>query len=1326
MKKSFTFLLVLTLTTGIFVQTAISQITVSGSNGANATYTSLTKADGAFAALNSITQAGQTITITITADVTDEDGATALTGAAGMWTSLTISPDGARTISGSVALPLIDLNGADNVTIDGRINQSGDANLTIKNLNTSTSSSSCTIRFINDATGNTVKYCKINGLTRAASGGIIFFSTSIAGTTGNDNNVIDHNRMTNYYDVVNTPQAVYSAGTIGKENSNNIISNNNFFQIGFSKFITLGSNTTQWTISGNSFHEYTAKSIGNTYDGDYICINITAGNDYSITGNYFGGRGPQCSGGYQYTDVHSKTYYAIKITTNTAGTTSIQGNTIKNLQWQSNTFNDFYGIYVAGSSNYNIGNLTANTIGGATGNGSVLNTNKTGDGNFYGIYNVSTGTVVCNNNCIGSISTNNAGTLCTNIYGIYSNSSGSFTGNNNIIGSVDDATSNSIQALSASTTSEQVVYGIYKSSTTGVTVIENNTISKLTNATTNSTTTIYGTVQGICTRGRNSQVTGNTLRDLTIANANGSATNSGTATRTAATGICIINSATAVNNISGNTIYNLSNSNPAFAGTLCGIYYNDGSSMIGTISNNFIHSLSVNSGTNAANINGMKLNDGAFVASNNIVSLNGNTATTLYGIYENGAALKSCSLFFNTVYLDGSLASGVTNPSYAFYSNTNVRSRDIRNNLFVNSRSTAGGSNLHCAAYFNYSDNVNLTLGYNDYFAPNEGGVLGYWNGTPQPGVPIVTGSDGNSINTNPLFTLLTGTAPANYIPSATLAGLDGLGITTDFAGTTRANPPTMGAWEQRVLLEWTGGAATSDWNTAGNWNPAQIPTASSNVTISGTPAQQPIVYQAPGSPAVCNNLTIETAASLWIDPGKALTVNGTLSSNNDYGLYLKADENGTGSLIHNSDNVPAIVEIYVTGSTDLGAGKYHFVSIPAQEINPTSNLFLDSYLYELDANQQEVTNSNYYGKWVSMGTSTTTPLNLNKGYMVYYPYDAPGYYTFIANLNNGDFSCALTGHVGTYTFNLVPNPYPSAVNWGDASIWSRSPGVAGSCYIWSAASGNYITLPTGVPNYIPVGQAFIVMVSDEASPSLTVKNAARVHSSQAFYKSTRDISNQLSIKAEANGYSDITTVAFNEGATVDFDLQTDGIKMYGTDKAPQLYTVSESEKYSINNLPLFSVQTAVPMNFETKYTGEVTFTVSGLESFPANMSIKLEDKLTSQLINLRQQPSYIFAHQAENAAGRFMLHFNGATGVEEPRTDNGNVWIFDNTVNIYTPGSIGENALVEIFNAAGKVVFSLPVTLFELTRIPVSLSGFAVIRVTTTKVLLVKKGFFK
>jgi hypothetical protein len=307
-----------------------------------------------------------------------------------------------------------------------------------------------------------------------------------------------------------------------------------------------------------------------------------------------------------------------------------------------------------------------------------------------------------------------------------------------------------------------------------------------------------------------------------------------------------------------------------------------------------------------------------------------------------------------------------------------------------------------------------------------------------------------------------------------------------------------------------------------------------------------------------------------------------------------------------------------------------------------------------------------------------------------------------------------------------VPNPYPSAINWGAVAGWTKSAGIGGTCYVWGSNSGNYDYIPLNSPtSIIPVGQAFIVMVYDEASPSLTVKNAARAYSSQAFYKSAENISNQLSIKAEANGYSDVTRVSFAADATEDFDLQTDGIKMYGLDDAPQLYTLTADKKYSINNLPEPDGYKAVPLNFETTFAGNVTLAFEGIGSFPGTLALKLEDKLSSQIINLREQPSYTFAHQPANAIDRFVLHFGSATGIDESQTTNGNIWISGKTVTISSPASVGEKALVEIYNAAGQRVFSRQITLSELTKVTTSLSGFAVVRVSTGKEVWVAKGIF-
>ncbi|MBL0146840.1 MAG: hypothetical protein IPP48_15080 [Chitinophagaceae bacterium] len=200
--------------------TSKSQVTVAGSTGANGTYPSLTLAGGAFAAINAAgTQAGNNITVSITADLLTETGANPLN--ASDWTTLTISPSGGaiRNVQGNVNGPLIDLNGADNVTIDG-LNTGGNA-LNIDNQN---GVSASTIRFINDASNNTLIRCNIlgaSGITAGPALGTIYFAGGT--TTGNDNNAISQCILS--ASVTGTPQnAIYSLGTSAAvDNSNNTI-----------------------------------------------------------------------------------------------------------------------------------------------------------------------------------------------------------------------------------------------------------------------------------------------------------------------------------------------------------------------------------------------------------------------------------------------------------------------------------------------------------------------------------------------------------------------------------------------------------------------------------------------------------------------------------------------------------------------------------------------------------------------------------------------------------------------------------------------------------------------------------------------------------------------------------------------------------------------------------------------------------------------------------------------------------------------------------------------------------------------------------------------
>ena len=151
----------------------------------------LTQAGGAFAAINAAgSQAGNNILVTIISDVLTEDGTNSLNN--GGWTTLTVNPVGARTLAGSVAGPLINLNGASNVTING-LNTGGNS-LTISNTDTGATTS--TIQFINGASNNTVTNCSVLGSSTgavAAASGTILISTSTGGA--NTGNTISNNNI---------------------------------------------------------------------------------------------------------------------------------------------------------------------------------------------------------------------------------------------------------------------------------------------------------------------------------------------------------------------------------------------------------------------------------------------------------------------------------------------------------------------------------------------------------------------------------------------------------------------------------------------------------------------------------------------------------------------------------------------------------------------------------------------------------------------------------------------------------------------------------------------------------------------------------------------------------------------------------------------------------------------------------------------------------------------------------------------------------------------------------------------------------------------------
>lgn len=836
------------------------------------------------------------------------------TGSA-MYNNVSIYPTKSGiTVTGNIAAPLINLNGADNVTIDGRVNKTGsDIDLSIINTSTSNTAGTSAIRLINDATQNTIQYCNIKGSQTLASSGIIFFSTGGTGV-GNDNNVISNNNITSSTNANRPVNAIFSLGTAGKENSDNEISDNNIYDFfkhaTASNGIFISSNSTSWNISGNSFYETTTFIPTATVTYNAIQINNVSGNDFTVSGNYIGGSSSQCNGtAWTKTNAANNVFNAILLSVGTTSSSSIQNNTIKNISWSNSGNAAWSGINVT-AGNVNIGTETGNTIGATTGTGSITITGGTSGQTIYGINIASTGTIDCQKNAIGSITSVNGATLASHIYGIYKTATtGTITISNNTIGST--STANSINASSASTANAQYVYGIYNAGT-GTVTISGNTISKLTNGTTNTTAATIGLINGITSVNGTNTISNNTIYDLTIANANTNAVY-----QASVCGISL-NGTTTNRNVTGNTIYNLSNTYNSFAGSVMGIHYTSIAGSSNTIQSNFIHSLSAPGGT----LYGIKISSGASTFSNNIINLGGTNPNLIYGIFDVAGASQNNSIYFNTIYIGGTLNSSSSN-SYALYINSNQSTRNYRNNIFSNARSNSGGTGKHYAIYYAGTGGT-FSVDYNDYHVSGTGGTLGYYGGDriDLATLKTATGQDTNSLNTNPGFSSAGGTEVIDYYISASLTGVFGTGITVEFFGITRNDPPVMGALESNDYV-WQGNTS-SDFGTASNWLSNQVPLDGASISFASNPANHCVLDQN----RVIKNITNTQSAKQLNINGKQLTLTGDLIFSN--GAQIDAS------------NSASIMNFEGTAAQNIPSGSFTSNTIGGLTLNNSNGLTLN------------------------------------------------------------------------------------------------------------------------------------------------------------------------------------------------------------------------------------------------------------------------------------------------------------------------------------------------------------------------------------------------
>ncbi len=712
----------------------------------------------AFDAVNAGTHTG-TIVIKACADTTEAAPATLNASGSGPanYSSLLLTPAGnaPRTISGSLnGSPLLDLNGADNVTING-INHNGNS-LTIANTSTSANTQTSTIRFINGATNNVIENATILGSSTfpltTYNGATIFFAGTTASGAGNSDNTVTN------CDISSSPtgphsRAILSQGSASSPNQNNTIEQNgisDYSLAGGSAALLLNAGTAEWTISNNRFFQTATRSIAGQHEA--IRVSSGTGGGYNISGNVIGFSSSAGTGVYSINSAsNAGKFVGINIVSAGATLSRIDDNTISSIQHSGlatgvATSPAFAGILISSAaSSVEIGTTGGNTVGSATSPGSIeFTTSAPSEVEIYGIYAGSINSSKIQGNLIAGLTATGSGAQL------------GFSG---------------IKMVSASASAE----------------VKENTVGTAKAGVSIDAPTGY--IRGIDIE-RSGTVQENEVRNIETRT---TSTNGDPAT----IAIRIANGASSPDVISENIVTDVSNtSTGSSAVQIRGVFYSGLTTGNALVERNHVSNVSHASTNNAAAAHGIGFNNGNGTLRNNMVAVGSNISRgTIYGI---GITTGTAHAYHNSVYVSGTASVG-TSHTFALHSNAGT-SRVYRNNVLVNARTNSGSTGKHYALRTSISNANLLDSNYNVLLSSGLIGLQGTTDRSTLADWQTATGQDSNSFSEDPEFVAPDAAVPDLHIQPNSGSIIEGngfdVGVLHDFDGEARSEltPVDIGA----------------------------------------------------------------------------------------------------------------------------------------------------------------------------------------------------------------------------------------------------------------------------------------------------------------------------------------------------------------------------------------------------------------------------------------------------------------------------------------------------------------------------------------------------
>lgn len=422
-------------------------------------------------------------------------------------------------------------------------------------------------------------------------------------------------------------------------------------------------------------------------------------------------------------------------------------------------------------------------------------------------------------------------------------------------------------------------------------------------------------------------------------------------------------------------------------------------------------------------------------------------------------------------------------------------------------------------------------------------------------------------------------------------------------------------------------------------------------------------------------NINIANGANVVIDDAAEVDLNGVLTLQSATSILDADGVTGTGKLVvvssgassggniaalPNTSNLSGIITVqrYLPGK---GGGDYRYLSVPISSVNLSSwqDAFgvTGSFADNSQSTSVDFPNINDAGnqnasvfQW-DISTQTFTPISGSSvsavdlvpsiGYVAYDYNDGDIVIDYRDGIQKGNVPITISSTSGNY--NLIPNPYPSQIDWDNVNITGlgtsmnlRMDNGVFATYPQGGGAGAATNPPfTGWTGEVAIGQSFWAL-SSGGSSTLTLTESCKT-SNQAQFVRTQTLQNYVRLTLASSTQKDESLIIFDEYATDGkgdpFDAPKFRNGIYTTLKyAPYLnissFTAdSKSAQYSINTLSeVNGCSKTVGLKISDVNVGDHSLTFTDLSTMSLGYSIVLVDHFLNKENVIADNFKYSFA----------------------------------------------------------------------------------------------------